>query len=61
MMNDNTIQAMDIVHSLKEMIADQAYQIAYRDAIIKAYEKQIIELQAQLQQIEQSNDDMGEM
>ena len=49
MMND-TIQAMDIINSLKEMIADQAYQIAYRDAAIKVYEKQIAALQAQLQQ-----------
>ena len=50
MMND-TIQAMDIINSLKEMIADQAYQIAYRDAAIKVYEKQIAALQAQLQQV----------
>ena len=52
MMND-TIQAMDIINSLKEMIADQAYQIAYRDAAIKVYEKQLAVLQAQLERVNQ--------
>ena len=41
---NNEIQANDVIDSLKNIIADQAYKIAYREAMIVAYERQIKEL-----------------
>ena len=41
---NNEIQANDVIESLKSIIADQAYKIAYREAMIVAYERQIKEL-----------------
>ena len=41
---NNEIQANDVIESLKSIIADQAYKIAYREAMIAAYERQIKEL-----------------
>ena len=43
-MNNNDLQVNDLVESLKNIIADQAYKIAYREAMIAAYERQIAEL-----------------
>lgn len=43
-MNNNDLQVNDLVESLKSIIADQAYKIAYREAMIAAYERQIAEL-----------------
>ena len=43
-MNNSDLQVNDLVESLKNIIADQAYKIAYREAMIAAYERQIAEL-----------------
>ncbi len=45
---NNEIQANDVIDSLKNIIADQAYKIAYREAMIVAYERQIKELNEML-------------
>lgn len=41
---NNEIQVNDMIESLKNIIADQAYKLAYREAMIAAYERQIKEL-----------------
>ena len=45
---NNELQASDMIQSLQTLISDLAYQVAYRDAIIKLKEKQIQELQSQV-------------
>ena len=45
---NNEIQAMDVVESLKELIADLSYQVAYRDAVIKAKDREIEALKEKL-------------
>lgn len=50
---NNDIQVNDVVESLKNIIADQAYKIAYREAIIASYEREIARLNKALQQAHQ--------
>ena len=52
---NNEIQVNDVIESLKNIIADQAYKIAYREAIIVSYEKEITRLNESLQQARQNN------
>ena len=40
---NNDVQVIDVIDSLKEQIANMAYQIAFKDATIKALEKQVEE------------------
>ena len=42
---NNDVQVIDVIDSLKEQIANMAYQIAFKDATIKALEKQVEELE----------------
>ena len=49
---NNEIQVMDIIESLKEQIAELAYQVAYRDGVIKSQERQIEELTKHLEPVE---------
>lgn len=63
MNNNNELQINDIIESLKGMIADQAYQIAYKDAIIAAQSRQLKEyadiiLNQNAQGAEVNNDDV---
>ena len=46
---NNEIQAMDIINSLKEQIAELAYQVSYRDGVIKAQERTIEKLKEELE------------
>ena len=42
---NNDVQIVDVIDSFKEQIANMAYQIAFKDATIKALEKQVEELE----------------
>lgn len=42
---NNDVQVIDVIDSLKEQIANMAYQIAFKDATIKVLEKQVEELE----------------
>ena len=42
---NNDVQIVDVIDSFKEQIANKAYQIAFKDATIKALEKQVEELE----------------
>ena len=42
---NNDVQIVDVIDSFKNQIADMAYQIAFKDATIKALEKQVEELE----------------
>ena len=42
---NNDVQIVDVIESFKEQIANMAYQIAFKDATIKALEKQVEELE----------------
>lgn len=53
---NNEIQVMDIIESLKEQIAELAYQVSYKDGIIKSQERQIEELTKHLEPIEAVKD-----
>lgn len=48
---NNEIQIVDIIDSLKEQIANMAYQIAYKDGVIKSLEKQIEEMNTHLEKV----------
>ena len=41
---NNDVQVIDVIDSLKEQIANMAYQIAFKDATIKVLEKQVEEM-----------------
>ena len=53
---NNEIQVMDIIESLKEQIAELAYQVSYKDGIIKSQERQIEELTKHLEPVEAVKD-----
>lgn len=53
---NNDIQVMDIIESLKEQIAELAYQVSYRDGVIKSQERQIEELTKHLEPVEAVKD-----
>ena len=53
---NNEIQIADIIDSLKEQIANMAYQLAYKDGIIKSQEKQREELTKHLEPVEAVKD-----
>ena len=42
---NNDVRIVDVIDSFKEQIANMAYQIAFKDATIKALEKQVEELE----------------
>ena len=44
---NNDVQIVDVIESFKEQIANMAYRIAFKDATIKALEKQVEELEKQ--------------
>ena len=48
---NNDVQVIDVIDSLKEQIANMAYQIAFKDATIKALEKQVEEMTAHLEKV----------
>lgn len=48
---NNDVQVIDVIDSLKEQIANMAYQIAFKDATIKALEKQVEEMSAHLEKV----------
>lgn len=48
---NNDVQVIDVIDSLKEQIANMAYQIAFKDATIKALEKQVEEMTARLEKV----------
>ena len=48
---NNDVQIVDVVDSFKEQIANMAYQIAFKDATIKALEKQVEEMTAHLEKV----------
>lgn len=48
---NNDVQVIDVIDSLKEQIANMAYQIAFKDATIKALEKQVEEMAARLEKV----------
>lgn len=48
---NNDVQIVDVIDSFKEQIANMAYQIAFKDATIKALEKQIEEMTAHLEKV----------
>ena len=48
---NNDVQIVDVVDSFKEQIANMAYQIAFKDATIKALEKQVEEMTARLEKV----------
>ena len=48
---NNDVQVIDVIDSLKEQIANMAYQIAFKDATIKALEKQVEEMAAHLEKV----------
>lgn len=48
---NNDVQIVDVIDSFKEQIANMAYQIAFKDATIKALEKQIEEMTARLEKV----------
>ena len=45
----NDIQVMDMIESLKNQIADLAYQISWKEAQLKAKDKDIDDLKAELE------------
>ena len=53
---NNDIQVMDIIESVKEQIAELAYQVSYRDGVIKSQERQIEELTKHLEPVEAVKD-----
>lgn len=53
---NNEIQVMDIIESLKEQIAELAYQVSYKDGVIKSQERQIEELTKHLEPVEAVKD-----
>lgn len=48
---NNDVQIVDVIDSFKEQIANMAYQIAFKDATIKALEKQVEEMTAHLEKV----------
>lgn len=48
---NNDVQVIDVIDSLKEQIANMAYQIAFKDATIKALEKQVEEMATHLEKV----------
>lgn len=46
---NSEIQFMDVIEPLKQMIAEQAYQLAYKDAVIKTQDKENQELKAAIE------------
>lgn len=48
---NNDVQIVDVIDSFKEQIANMAYQIAFKDATIKALEKQVEEMAARLEKV----------
>lgn len=48
---NNDVQIVDVIESFKEQIANMAYQIAFKDATIKALEKQVEEMTAHLEKV----------
>lgn len=48
---NNDVQIVDVIDSFKEQIANMAYQIAFKDATIKALEKQVEEMTARLEKV----------
>ena len=48
---NNDVQIVDVIDSFKEQIANMAYQIAFKDATIKALEKQVEERAAHLEKV----------
>lgn len=48
---NNDVQIVDVIDSFKEQIANMAYQIAFKDATIKALEKQVEEMAAHLEKV----------
>lgn len=48
---NNDVQVIDVINSLKEQIAELAYQIAYKDGIIKSLQKQVEEMAAHLEKV----------
>ena len=54
---NNEIQFMDVIEPLKQMIADQAYQLAYKDAIIKTQDKENQELRAAIEAMRKQKDE----
>ena len=47
---NNDVQIVDVIDSFKEQIANMAYQIAFKDATIKAL-KQVEEMAAHLEKV----------
>ena len=48
---NSDVQIVDVIDSFKEQIANMAYQIAFKDATIKALEKQVEEMTAHLEKV----------
>ena len=48
---NNDVQIVDVIDSFKEQIANMAYKIAFKDATIKALEKQVEEMAAHLEKV----------
>lgn len=48
---NNDVQIVDVIDSFKEQIANMAYQIAFKDATIKALEKQVEEMTTHLEKV----------
>lgn len=56
-MNNNNfeIQIQDVIDPLKGMIAEQCYQTAYAQGMVKSLERQVMELNRQKDALEQEN------
>ena len=48
---NNDVQIVDVIDSFKEQRANMAYQIAFKDATIKALEKQVEEMTTHLEKV----------
>ena len=48
---NNDVQIVDVIDSFKEQIANMAYQIAFKDATIKALEKQVEKMTTHLEKV----------
>lgn len=54
---NNEVQFMDVIEPLKQMIAEQAYQIAYKDAVIKTQERTIEKLNDKIKSIKEQQEE----